>query len=294
MKGWLIVNGFLHSNKYGELYALLQNAAEKRGITLGLKTGDGIFLDVQTDGQLFPLPDFVLFWDKDVTLAKRLETLGVPLFNSARAVEVCDRKTLTALALAQAGVPAPKTILAPKTFEGIGYTRLDFLDSAENALGYPMVLKEDCGSFGKQVYLASNRAEAETIIAGLGHKEFIMQEFIAESSGRDLRVNVVGGRAVSAMLRENSEDFRSNISSGGSGKAYQPSALQAELAVRAATACGLDFAGVDLLFGKDGPLVCEVNSNPHFKSTLDCTGQDLSLEILAYIAEKLDKAKARI
>ena len=114
-----------------------------------------------------------------------------------------------------------------------------------------------------------------------------MQEFIAESCGRDVRVNVVGGKVVSAMERYNDTDFRSNITNGGKMK---KAALTPEIemaAIRGAEAIGLDFAGVDVLFGKDGPIVCEVNSNPHFKSSLECTGIDMSEGIMDYITEQM-------
>ena len=286
MKGWLIVNGFLRTEKYRRMYALLQNAAKKFGIELLLKWGDELI------GDSFVLdserPDFALFWDKDILLAKRLENAGLRLFNSAAAVENCDNKMLTALCLDRAGLPTPKTVFAPKTFEGIGYNRTDFFKRAEEMLGYPMIVKEAYGSFGRQVYLIHTREEALALFLTLGHKEFLMQEFIKESEGRDIRVNVVGRCAVSAIKRVNTEDFRSNISGGGRAEKIEITKEQEALAVAACVAVGADFAGVDLLFGKDGKtLVCEVNSNPHFESSIACTGVDVSEEIMRYVFEEL-------
>lgn len=286
MKGWLIVNGFLRTEKYRRMYALLQNAAKKFGIELLLKWGDELI------GDSFVLdserPDFALFWDKDILLAKRLENAGLRLFNSAAAVENCDNKMLTALCLDRAGLPTPKTVFAPKTFEGIGYNRTDFFKRAEEMLGYPMIVKEAYGSFGRQVYLIHAREEALALFLTLGHKEFLMQEFIKESEGRDIRVNVVGRCAVSAIKRVNTEDFRSNISGGGRAEKIETTKEQEALAVAACVAVGADFAGVDLLFGKDGKtLVCEVNSNPHFESSIACTGVDVSEEIMRYVFEEL-------
>ena len=287
MRGWLVVNGFLQSNKFGELYAYLQNAAAGEGIELSVKTSTELFsaLDEEFFGE--EKPDFVLFWDKDYTLAKRLEQAGIPLFNNAEAVRICDDKALTAVAL-QGKVRMPKTMLAPKTFEGIGYGDGGFLQAAIERLGFPMVVKEACGSFGKQVYLVENEAELKALVAGFGYKPFLLQEFVASSKGRDVRVNVVGDRVFCAILRENTEDFRSNITGGGTGTAYVPTKAQEALALAACRAIGLDFAGVDILFGEDGePLLCEVNSNPHFKSTYDCTGLDMSVAIMRYVKEKL-------
>lgn len=281
MKGWLIVNGFLRTEKYRSLYALLQNAAKKFGIEILLKWGDELIGELALDAER---PDFALFWDKDVLLAKRLENAGLRLFNSAVAVENCDNKMLTALCLERAGLPTPKTVFAPKTFEGIGYNRTDFFKRAEEKLGYPMIVKEAYGSFGRQVYLIHTREEALALFFTLGHKEFLMQEFIEESRGRDIRVNVVGGRVVSAIKRVNQEDFRSNISGGGRAEKIEVSKEQEALALAACAAVGADFAGVDLLFGKNGrTLVCEVNSNPHFESSIACTGVDVSEEIMRYL-----------
>lgn len=286
MKAWIVVNGFVSSEKFCELYGFLSRAAEKRGISLAVKTGDSLAVPVGdriTDAER---PDFVLFWDKDTSLARRIEAEGVRLFNSARAIEICDSKALTAECLT-GKVETPRTVIAPKTFEGVGYSNTGFIENAARVLGLPLVIKEAYGSFGAQVYLARTLDEAKEIIAALGHKDFVMQEFIAESCGRDVRVNVVGGKVVSAMERYNDTDFRSNITNGGKMK-KAPLTPEIEVAaIRAADAIGLDFAGVDVLFGKDGPIVCEVNSNPHFKSSLECTGIDMSECIMDYITEQM-------
>lgn len=286
MNAWIVVNGFISSEKFRELYAFLSRAAEKRGIAIKLKTSDSLTLPIGekiTDGER---PDFVLFWDKDTSLARRLESEGVRLFNSAEAIAICDSKALTAERLA-GKVATPKTVIAPKTFEGVGYCNTEFVEDAARALGLPMVIKEAYGSFGQQVYLADTLDEAKSIVTSLGHKDFIMQEFIAESRGRDVRVNVVGGKVVSAMERYNDNDFRSNITNGGKMRKCELSPEAEAIAIKAAELIGLDFAGVDVLYGKDGPIVCEVNSNPHFKSSLDCTGVDMSEKIMEYIKERL-------
>ena len=286
MKAWIVVNGFVNSGKFHELYGFLSRAAQKRGISLSVKTSDSLIAPVGdriTDAER---PDFVLFWDKDTSLARRIEAEGVRLFNSARAIEICDSKALTAEALA-GKVDTPKTVIAPKTFEGLGYNKCDFVEKTAEILGLPMVIKESYGSFGAQVYLANTIDEAKGIVASLGHKDFIMQEFIAESCGRDMRVNVVGDKVVSAMERYNDNDFRSNITNGGKMKKATLTPEIVAAAVRSAEIIGLDFAGVDVLFGKSGPIVCEVNSNPHFKSSLECTGVDMSECIMDYIMEKM-------
>lgn len=149
-------------------------------------------------------------------------------------------------------------------------------------------MKEAYGSFGKQVYLVRNRAEAETLVKSFGAKDFLMQKFVETSCGRDVRINVVGEKVVSAMYRHNENDFRSNVTNGGKAENYLPTEEQKAAAIAAAKALGLDFCGVDVLFGEGGePVIAEVNSNPHFKSTFDCTGIDMSEQILSYVKEQL-------
>lgn len=288
MKGWLVVNGFLDSEKFKGIYTLLLESAKLHNISLELFTSSELS-DVLGKGFAGKeLPDFALFWDKDVCLARLLEEEGVRLFNCADAIEKCDNKALTSLVLSKANVRMPKTIIAPKTFEGVGYNNLDFLDNAIEKLGLPLVIKESFGSFGMQVYLANTREEAVKIIKNLGYKDFIMQEFISSSHGRDLRINVVGGKVVASIYRYNEEDFRSNLTIGGKMKPYTATKAQEELALSACKALQLDFAGVDVMFGEnDEPVICEVNSNTHFKTTLECTGVNLADSIMEYIARKM-------
>lgn len=281
-KGWLVVNGFLQSSKFNELYNFLLDAANENGAELLLRTSSSL-LSGEVDGfSQFEKPDFVLFWDKDVTLAKLLEKADFKLFNSAHAVEVCDSKVQTALVL-QNKVPMPKTLFSPKTFEGVGYPDLHFVEQAAQVLGLPMVIKEAYGSFGQQVYLANTLEEAKSIVQKLAGKDFVFQQFVSESCGKDIRLNVVGGKVVNAILRKSTTDFRSNITLGGKCEGYIPTEEEKAVAERACEIIGLDFAGVDVLFGKNGPLLCEVNSNMHFKTTYDCTGVDISKHILRHI-----------
>ena len=288
MFGWLVVNSFMKKDKFVDLYNLLMSSAQKQGVQLELKTTTDLLVEV---GAPLPYekPDFVIFWDKDTVLAQKIENDGIPTFNSSTAIALCDNKICTAVALVEHNVPHPKTIVAPKTFEGVGYNDDKFLRKAVNLLGLPMVVKEAYGSFGQQVYLANNFDELTQIVAKICHKDFLMQEFVAESAGRDIRVNVVGDKVICGMLRQNNNDFRSNITNGGNACATQLTDEQKQVALSAVKALGLDFAGVDVMFGKNGPIVCEVNSNPHFRSTFDCTGIDMSEHIIDHIVGKLKK-----
>lgn len=283
----MVVNGFLQSDKFNALYSFLQNSAQQLNIDLQTVSSDSLLCEATDGFSRFEKPDFVLFWDKDVVLARRLESAGFRLFNSAEAVAICDSKTLTALRLSNV-VPIPKTLYSPKTFEKVGYTNANFLRRAAEILGLPIVVKEAYGSFGEQVYLAKTSEELEALTNRLAGKDFLLQQFVAESSGRDIRVNVVGGKAVNAILRRSvNGDFRSNVTLGGTMESHALTEEERNLAETACKAVGLDFAGVDILTSNDGPVLCEINSNPHFKSTFDCTGVDLSKNILQWIKQKV-------
>ena len=285
MKAWLIINTFMASEKFKNLYQLLSDTFKKHGVSLEIKKAENVSLEV--DKPIENKPDFAIFWDKDIYLAKRLEQNGIRLFNTAKAIELCDNKILMYQELARNKIRIPRTLIAPKTFEGLGYTDLTFLDTASQDIGWPMIIKEAYGSFGEQVYLVNNKEEAAHVIKRIGYKDFLMQEFVASSKGRDVRINVVGDKAVASMLRENKDDFRSNISSGGNGTNYEPSKEYINLAIKATKSLGLSFAGVDVMFGEDGPIICEVNSNPQFASTLKATGVNLADYISDYILRQL-------
>ncbi len=297
MTGWLIVNEFLQSNKFNEIHSWLLEAARKQKLDMHLKTNAQLLVDLSSEKKedMYRLcgesqPDFILFWDKDIRLASYLEQLKFPVFNSSQAIAACDDKSLTHLALMRAGIPMPRTIIAPKTFDNIGYTNMDFLTEAADRLGFPMVVKECFGSFGQQVYLAKDLKELTVFLGKTGAKPVLFQKFIASSAGKDIRLQVVGGKVIASMYRYSENgDFRANLTIGGKMKSYEPTKEQCRLAVQCCEVLGLDYAGVDLLFGEDHqPLVCEVNSNAHFKNIFDCTGVNAADAIITHIRNKLN------
>ncbi len=286
MYAWLVVNGFLQSAKYSEINTWLLQAANKMDISIHLYKNTELIFPEKCVAE--DRPDFVIFWDKDIRLAKRLEACGLRLFNRASAIEKCDDKALTYMELCKTGILMPETIIAPMAFSGIGYADLSFMEMVESRLGYPMVVKEAFGSFGAQVYLCKSRTDVSQVLSGVNGRPVIFQEYIADSPGRDIRINIVGGKAVATMLRYNPNDFRANISNGGSMSSYTPTPEQITMAVKACQYLELDFAGVDILFGKnDTPVLCEVNSNAHFKSIYQCTGINVAEEIINHIKQSL-------
>jgi len=282
MRGILIVNHALNGEKYSEQNRLYVDAANNLGIDLSIKTN----ADVRPFDS-----DFVLFLDKDILYARLLEQDGMRVFNSARSIALCDDKAMTYLALRKAGISMPQTLVVPMTYFKTDWTDNPFVAYAAGILGFPMIVKEACGSFGWQVWMVNNTQELIGQLNQCSPKRVILQKYISSSHGRDVRINVVGGKAVASMYRYSDTDFRANISSGGSMKPYCPNEKQIAVAVRACDALGLDFGGVDLLFGEqEEPILCEVNSNAHIKNILTCTGINVAESILAHIAHEVNKA----
>lgn len=227
--------------------------------------------------------DFCVYFDKDKYMARMLGA-RMRLFNRAEAIELCDDKMLTYLALE--GLPMPKTVSSLLCYseppeddpllDGLG-------------LGYPVVVKENFGSLGGQVYLARTRQELEELHRRLIAKPHLFQRFVSESAGRDLRIVVVGGKTVAAMTRTSEGDFRSNLACGGRGEAAAPDAEARALAEEAARRLGLDYCGVDLLFGREGYLLCEVNSNAFFGGIEAVTGIDVARAYAEHIVREMGK-----
>ncbi|MDD5940444.1 MAG: RimK family alpha-L-glutamate ligase [Lachnospiraceae bacterium] len=323
MHGWLVVNEFVNTPKFKDLFGMLEDAAARQGDTLELLqngqlwgmlggieyksdalTGDTLTTEeekmqgirsgsVSNTGFCVEKPDYVLFWDKDIHLAEMLGEMGLPVFNSAAAIAVCDDKAETFIHLARHGVRMPKTFIAPKKFPDDGLVSETFLEQVRENLGFPCVVKECSGSFGYQVYLAENENKLREIILRLGSIPYLVQEYIGSSYGRDIRIEVVGGEVIAAMKRKNPADFRANITNGGTMEAYTPTKAQSEMALEVSRLLGLDFAGVDILFGEnDEPILCEVNSNAHIRNLLTCTGINAAEAILAHIHHKVKRRAA--
>ncbi len=289
-KGYIIINGFLREEKFFSLYSALKQSADKAGLQLELKTNIELMCDIASGKTVAneALPPFAIFWDKDVRLAKTLEAAGMKLFNSAGAIELCDDKSLTHIALMNR-VPQPKTVLIPLTFPRVGYTDCTFLEKIADYLGFPFIIKQCFGSFGAGVYLARNMEEAKAALMKTAGGAAIAQQYIASSFARDIRAYVVGDKVAAAMLRHNeSGDFRANVAQGGKADAYTLSEAQAALAVKTAQLLGCTFAGVDLLFGENGEMtVCEVNSNAHFAGISAATGVNIADKIIEAVAQRI-------
>lgn len=292
MNGWIIYNGYLRGNKFLDYAEWLQSAALQKGISTTIwKNNELMSFTTESPDLLYkktqPLPDFVIFTDKDIYLANQIEQMGIPVFNSSDAIRISDDKILTYQALAAQNLPIPKTIIAPKVFNSEIELDYTVCEQALETLGLPMVIKEAFGSFGEQVYLVNTREELENKVKALQGKAFVLQAFIDSSYGKDMRLHVVGDAVVAAMKRTSATDFRANVTAGGKTQPYQPTNDEIEIAIAATKAIGADFAGVDLLFGANGfPIICEINSNAHIRSMFECTGINVADYIINYLIEK--------
>lgn len=290
MIGWIIYNGNLKSDKIYELVLWLQNTAKKYDITLHpVKNSDVLFY---FDNKAAPkishikdleLPQFVISWDKDISLARHFELMNIKVYNNAAGIHASDNKVLMTEYLAGHNIRMPQTIIAPMVYSNCEIVEFHIYEKIIDTLGFPMIIKEAYGSFGAQVYMVKNEAELLDTVKSIGNKPHLFQEYIENSHGRDIRINVVDNKVVASMMRVSENDFRANITNGGKAEKYTPSKAEENLAIRCTKLLGLDFSGVDLLFGAEGPILCEVNGNPHFKSIYECTGIDVSHAIIEYI-----------
>ncbi len=205
-----------------------------------------------------------VFLDKDKAAAYLLEKAGCRLYNSARAIELCDDKMLTHAALCGSDILMPATVPAPLTYYSEAPIPEEFINSVENLLRYPFVAKQCRGSFGAEVELLKNRKEFLNAEKRLRLTQHFYQQFIAPG-GEDVRCIVIGGRFVCAMKRKNEKDFRSNIELGGRGERYDADEELIKMSELAAQTLGLDYCGADILIGSDDKkYLCEVNSNAFF------------------------------
>ena len=209
------------------------------------------------------------------TLLHQFASQGTYVAPTAQALLLVRDKWRAQSTLVEAGIPMPKAAMI---------NDLDQLDSfAERLGGYPLIMKLLESTHGAGVIFVRERKGARSTLdafAGL-HKGVLVQEYIGESGGTDLRVIVCGDKAVAAMERKPPPgEFRSNLHRGGSAKVVKLGKQEAEIAVAAAKAVGLDIAGVDILRSHRGPLVMEVNASPGLEGIEGATGRNVAAAII--------------
>lgn len=223
------------------------------------------------------------------------EQMDIPVINSSSAVALAADKIETAVKLAQAGLPIPDFVVAGPRARS---------DQIIDQLGLPVVAKLPNGTSGKSVFLLRSKRAVESFLHSQLESEtdhdtgFKFQSYVEEAHGHDYRVLVIGDEAVSTVERRSTtKDFRANASLGGKMTPVTPPKEMEELAIAASKTLGLEIAGVDILMGKNGPLVCEVNSAPTWVRMQAATGLPLiqmKVDHILSLAENHWKRRERI
>ena len=244
---------------------------------------------IRYQGEKIELPDLVLsrtgagtnYFTRSVM--RQIEKFGIPVYNDADSISRVSDKLLTSQLLVKENLPIPKTILVNGDVD---------VELIEKEIGFPCVVKATSGSKGKTVHLCQTKKDFTSLMSLLSSislkKTMIIQEFVDAQPGTDLRVWVIGGKTVVAMKRTGTEgDFRANISQGGTAELFEITDEVDYLARETARVLGLQIAGVDLLFDKDGYKICEANSSPGFEGMDQYCGQDMAQRIVDFIKLKI-------
>jgi len=294
LSGWII-----HKKSLGENFEVdrLVEEFEKQGIDIRVVNPKEVDIFVDRDdrksiivgGNPRKLPDFVIPRTGSGTtyfikaIIRHMERLGVTMINGSESIDAVKDKLYSQQILGQSNLPVPKTMLVKHPIN---------LELVEKNLSYPMIVKTLSGSYGAGVFLVEDRKQFRQLMkmAELTKPSYniILQEFIQDSYGKDLRVLVVNGKVVGCMMRQSIDgDFRANITRGGEAIPYQIDEDIEWLGGECARLLNLDIAGVDLLFNGDSYTICEVNSAPGFKGMEKYTKINVAEEMVNYVVKKV-------
>lgn len=293
MKALLLINAYSKDEEYLYQPYRMKEEFEKMGVPAVVMRNDSFSFqidgaDIASHLQEF---DFCVYWDKDKYILSMLQKLGIRTFNSCEAIEKCDDKMLTQIELSGQGIPMAVTLPGLLCYEQDIPLKKDAVEMIEEKLHYPLIVKQSYGSKGKGVFLVKDRSALLEKMEELKCQPHLFQEYVASSFGRDLRVIVIGDRVVGGMLRRSNGDFRSNIGAGGNGENYILHEEEKSLSLRIARILGLDYCGIDLLFGEKGPIVCEVNSNAFFFAFEKATKINVANIYAEYIVNIMAKTR---
>jgi len=213
-------------------------------------------------------------------IVRQLEAQGVYTLSSSISINRSRDKLRSMQLLARAGVRIPKTVFSRNS--------ADIDDLIEKLGGTPVIIKLARGTHGNGVVLAESKKAAKSVLQAFyltneDGTNILIQEYVKESAGTDIRAFVVGSRVVASMKRQSlDDDFRSNLHKGGEGVAIKLTEEERKMAIKAARAVGLTVAGVDLMRSQRGPLVLEVNASPGF-GIETVTGRNVAAPIIEYI-----------
>ena len=294
MLGWILAKTRFH--KSYETSRLVEEF-EKAGVRISVIDPNEIDIFVNKEnrqsilvnGDSVKLPSFVFPRTGSGTtyhakaVIRHFERMGVILINGSDAIDNVKDKLYSHQILAQSNLDIPNTLLLKHPIN---------LDFVEKHIGYPAIVKTISGSYGKGVFFVEKKKQLEQLLtmAEITKPSYniVIQEFIKDTWGRDLRVFVVNNKVVGCMMRQSTdEDFRANISRGGEGIPYEVNDQIEWISSEASKALDLDIAGVDLLFDGDGYKICEVNSNPGFEGMEQYTKKNIAADIVQFIKLKV-------
>ena len=215
--------------------------------------------------------------------------MGVYALNNSSAITHSRDKLYSLQLLLNNGLDIPVT--------GFANSPLDTNDLIKMVGGTPLVIKLLEGTQGKGVVLAETKKAAESVINAFKslNANILVQEFIKEANGKDLRCFVINGKVVASMQREAPPgEFRANIHLGGTGKVVRITRDERRLAIQAARSMGLDVAGVDIIRSSKGPLLLEVNSSPGLEGIEGATEKDIAMKIIKAVEERVDRNRRRL
>ncbi|MFG1501241.1 30S ribosomal protein S6--L-glutamate ligase [Halobacteriovorax sp. XZX-3] len=219
-----------------------------------------------------------------MAIVRQFEMMGVYCLNSSNAIGRSRDKLRSLQILSQKHLPLPKTGMANNTQQTESLIKL--------VGGAPMVVKLIEGSQGKGVILAETKKAAESLIDAFRilKANFLVQEFIKDANGADIRCFVVGGKVIGTMMRQAKEgEFRSNIHRGGIGSPVKITPEERKVAIAAAKAMKLNMAGVDIIRSGTGPKILEVNSSPGLEGIEGCTNKNIAVQIIDYVEKNYTK-----
>ena len=227
------------------------------------------------------LPSFVVIRTYDTVLSRFFERLDIPVINSSYSMELSKNKMLTHEVLHSAGIPTPRTVYSCNG-------EYDYEELCDAFSDRRFIVKRIDGAKGEDVYLVNDAAEMRKAVEACSRR-CICQQFIASSSGRDVRVWVIGGKVAGAVLRYSETSFLSNFSQGGKVAAIHLAPDAASLAVESTEALGIEFAGIDLLFDENGFTVNEINGNAGFRTLSRIGENNIPETLFGYIRDKYSK-----
>jgi RimK family alpha-L-glutamate ligase len=245
---------------------------------------------IRFNGSKTSLPDVVVTRTGSGTgyfslaILRQLERCGVMTINNSTSIDIVKDKLHTHQVLHQIGLPIPKTMLVKHPVN---------VELVAQQIKFPCVIKVLSGSYGLGVHLSQDPQSFKDLMELVhslnSESHLLIQEYVDHKAGQDLRIIVIGDRCLGAMLRKNNDGgFKANISRGGEALPFNLTTEIESIALQAASTLGLEIAGIDLLFDKNGFKICEANSAPGFFGFEQATGINVAKEIIDYCLSRIN------